>query len=363
MPRGAFPLDWEVSPEQNIPSLGMVTALQDALGRPLRDLRISVTDRCNLRCPYCMPREVFADHQYLARAEILSFEEIVRLAGIFVGLGVRKLRLSGGEPLLRRNVERLLEKLAALRCPDGSAVELALTTNGILLADKARALRDAGLARVTVSLDALSEAGFQRMSDSRFSPARVLEGIAAAQAVGLAPVKLNCVVRRGVNEDEILPLLRHFRHSGVVLRFIEYMDVGGCNGWQAGDVLSAREILARIETEFPLRPLEPAQPGEVAQRWALADGSAEIGVIASVTQAFCRDCNRLRLATDGSLYTCLFASEGLDLRAPLRAGEPDAALAARISACWRRRDDRYSELRQLQRPARGRKIEMSYIGG
>ncbi|KAF7600314.1 MAG: GTP 3',8-cyclase MoaA [Candidatus Dactylopiibacterium carminicum] len=337
--------------------------LRDALHRPLRDLRISVTDRCNLRCPYCMPRETFDDHQFLARAEILSFEEIVRLAGIFVNLGVRKIRLSGGEPLLRRNIERLVERLARLRCLDGSDLELALTTNGVLLADKARALREAGLDRVTVSLDALSEQGFRRMSDSRFSPARVLEGIARAQAVGLGPMKVNCVVRRQVNEDEILPLLRHFRHSGVVLRFIEYMDVGGCNEWRPQDVISAREILDRIGAEYPLRPLEAAYPGEVSQRWALVDGSAEIGVVASVSQPFCGDCNRLRLATDGKLYTCLFARQGLDLRAPLRAGEVDAALAARIASCWQLRDDQYSELRHIQRRQPGRKIEMSYIGG
>ena len=338
--------------------------LFDRRGRSLRDLRISVTDRCNLRCTYCMPREVFGkDFAFLPRAELLSFEEITRLARIAVGLGVRKLRLSGGEPLLRHDVERLIEQLAALRTPDGKALEIAMTTNGVLLARKARTLRDAGLTRLTVSLDGLTDATFRHMSDSQVPVARVLEGIAAAQAAGLTPVKVNMVVRRGHNEHEIVPLARHFRHSGVIARYIEYMDVGSSNGWRLDEVVPAREVLERIVSEFPLRPVDPNYGGEVAQRWAYADGGGEIGVIASVTQAFCHDCSRLRLATDGRLYTCLFATAGIDLRTPLRSGSDDAALGALIANTWRARSDRYSALRHAATPANGRRIEMSYIGG
>jgi len=340
-------------------------AIIDTLRRPLRDLRISVTDRCNLRCTYCMPREVFGkDFVFLPRAELLSFEEIHRLAELFVGLGVRKIRVSGGEPLLRHGVERLIEKLATLRSDSGRPVEIAMTTNGLLLPKKAQALKDAGLSRLTVSLDSLSEVTFQRMSDTQASVAGVLDGIAAAQAAGLAPLKINCVVKRGVNEDEILPLVRYFRHSGIILRFIEFMDVGSTNGWRLDDVVTAQEILARIASHYPIQRVESNYGGEVAKRWAFADGSGEIGVIASVSQAFCRDCSRVRLSTDGKLYTCLFATDGLDLREPLRRDESDASLSALIVDTWARRGDRYSELRHAAtvQPLR-RKIEMSYIGG
>lgn len=338
--------------------------VKDSLQRPLRDLRISVTDRCNMRCTYCMPRGVFdKDFVFLQRAELLSFEEITLLARLFVGLGVRKLRLSGGEPLLRHRIERLIEQLARIEDDRGQAVEIALTTNGTLLAAKARSLKDAGLTRITVSLDALSPGVFRQMSDSGIAVGRVLDGIAAAQAVGLAPVKLNTVVKRGVNEGEILPLVQHFRHSGVILRFIEYMDVGTSNGWRLDDVVSAQEILARIDSEYPLRPLDPNYVGEVARRWAFADGSGEIGVIASVTQAFCHECTRLRLSTDGRLYTCLFANEGHDLRTPLRGGEGEQQLRERIVALWSRRAERYSQLRHAATVLPAKKIEMSYIGG
>jgi cyclic pyranopterin phosphate synthase len=337
--------------------------LIDTLQRPLRDLRISVTDRCNLRCTYCMPREVFGkDFVFLPRAELLSFEEIERLARLFVGMGVRKLRLSGGEPLLRHGVERLIERLAKLQCPDGQAVELAMTTNGVLLARKSQALKSAGLTRLTVSLDGLSQQTFERMSDSAAAVATVLDGIAAAQAVGLAPVKVNTVLKRGVNEHEIIPLVEHFRHSGIILRFIEFMDVGSTNGWRLDSVVTARETLATIAGHYPLRPIDPNYSGEVAQRWAYQDGGGEIGVIASVTQAFCHDCSRLRLSTDGQIYTCLFAGSGIDLRGPLRANASDAALGELIAGSWTRRADRYSELRHEVTPG-VRKIEMSYIGG
>ncbi len=339
-------------------------SVTDTLQRPLRDLRISVTDRCNMRCTYCMPREVFGKgFVFLQRSELLSFEEITRLAGLGVSLGVRKIRLSGGEPLLRHGVERLIEQLAGLRDSEGRSVEIALTTNGSLLAAKARSLKDAGLTRLTVSLDALSEEIFQRMSDSGVAVGKVLDGIATAQAVGLAPLKVNTVVKRGVNEGEILPLVRHFRHSGVILRFIEFMDVGTTNGWRLDDVVTAQDILAMIDREFPLRRVDPNYTGEVAKRWALADGSAEIGVIASVTQAFCHECSRLRLSTEGILYTCLFATSGTDLRAPLRDGENDAQLRQRIIDVWQKRADRYSQLRHAATDLPMKKIEMSYIGG
>ncbi len=339
-------------------------SVTDTLQRPLRDLRISVTDRCNMRCTYCMPREVFGKgFVFLQRSELLSFEEITRLAGLGVSLGVRKIRLSGGEPLLRHGVERLIEQLAGLRDSEGKPVEIALTTNGTLLAAKARGLKDAGLTRLTVSLDALSGEVFQRMSDSGVAVGKVLDGIETAQAVGLAPVKVNTVVKRGVNEGEILPLVRHFRHSGIILRFIEFMDVGTTNGWRLDDVVTAQDILARIDNEFPLRPVDPNYTGEVAKRWALADGSAEIGVIASVTQAFCHECSRLRLSTEGKLYTCLFATSGTDLRTPLRDGESDAQLRQRIVDVWQQRVDRYSQLRHAATDLPMKKIEMSYIGG
>ena len=339
-------------------------AIADFLQRPLRDLRISITDRCNLRCTYCMPREVFGkDFAFLPRAELLNFEEIERIARLFVQLGVHKIRLSGGEPLLRHGVEKLIEKLARLSDADGRPVDIAMTTNGLLLAKKAISLKDAGLTRLTVSLDGLSEQSFKRMSDSRASVATVLDGIAAAQAVGLAPIKVNTVLKRGVNEHEIIPLVRHFRDTGIIVRFIEFMDVGATNGWRMDDVVSAREVIDVINREYPVQAIEPSYRGEVAQRWALADGSGEIGVIASVTQAFCADCSRIRLSTDGKLYTCLFATHGVDLRDSLRRQGSDAALIGLIERTWGQRNDRYSQLRHEATPQPGRKIEMSYIGG
>ena len=331
--------------------------VRDTLDRPLRDLRVSVTDRCNFRCVYCMPKEVFGrDYVFLPRADLLTFEEIARLARLFVDLGARKIRLTGGEPLVRRELERLVAMLAPL------GADLTLTTNGALLAPRARALRKAGLDRVTVSLDSLDDATFMAMNDVGFPVARVLEGIAAAAEAGLAPVKVNMVVKRGVNEQSVLPMARHFRGSGQVVRFIEYMDVGNSNGWRLDDVVTADEILATIDAEFPLEPIAPDYPGEVATRWRYRDGAGEIGVIASVSRPFCGDCTRARLSADGSLYTCLFAAVGHDLRGSLRAGASDEELRDQIAALWRGRDDRYSEVRSAETVGL-RKVEMSYIGG
>lgn len=336
--------------------------LLDSRSRPLRDLRISLTDRCNLRCTYCMPRAVFNDqHVFLPRSELLTFEEIERLVRVFIGLGVEKIRLTGGEPLLRRGVEQLIEKLAVLHTLAGKPIEIALTTNAVLLSKKAQSLKDAGLSRITVSLDGLTEATFRQMSDSDVSVQTVLDGIAAAQQVGLAPVKVNMVVKRGVNDHEILPMAAHFRHSGVVLRLIEYMDVGSSNGWRMDDVVSAQEILQKTHAVYPLQAADPQHHGEVAQRWHYQDGAGEIGVIASVTQAFCRTCTRIRLSTDGKLYPCLFAAHGHDLRTPLRSGSSDAQLQHHITTTWQTRDDNYSERRHLATPKQ--KVEMSYIGG
>ena len=305
-----------------------------------------------------MPKEMFgADYQFLERKELLSFEEITRAARIFTGLGVEKIRLTGGEPLIRRNLEQLIEMLA--RIP---GLDLTLTTNGSLLQRKARALRDAGLKRVTVSLDSLDDAVFRRMNDADFPVAKVLEGIEAAAAAGLTPVKINMVVKRGENENGILPMARHFRGTGHVLRFIEYMDVGHTNGWRMDDVVTAREIVETISRETPLEPVDPNYTGEVAERWRYRDGSGEIGVIASVTQAFCRDCTRIRLSTEGKLYTCLFATAGHDLRSLLRGGATDSEIRDAIAAIWTRRADRYSEIRTSQ-TVKLEKIEMSYIGG
>lgn len=342
--------------------------LQDRLNRPLRDLRISVTDRCNFRCGYCMPKQVFDKHyEFLPHADLLSFEEITRLAGIFVGLGVEKLRLTGGEPLLRRHIETLIEMLAALRTPDGRELDLTLTTNGSLLVKKAAALQRAGLKRLTVSLDGLDDAVFQRMNDVGFPVADVLAGISAAQAAGLGPIKVNMVVQRGVNDSQILAMARHFRHSGIVLRFIEYMDVGATNGWRMDQVLPSREVQRLIAAEWPLQPLSHSAPGETAERWAYVDGGGEIGLISSVTQAFCGDCNRARLSTEGRLYTCLFATRGHDLRSLLRGAEAvaDERLAAAVTDIWSGRGDRYSQLRSqgIATPAGERRVEMHYIGG
>jgi cyclic pyranopterin phosphate synthase len=331
---------------------------RDTLGRPLRDLRISVTDRCNFRCVYCMPKEVYGrEFRFLERAELLTFEEIARLAGIFAGLGVRKIRLTGGEPLIRRDLERLVGMLAAI-----PGLDLTLTTNGSLLAQKAAALREAGLERVTVSLDSLDDEVFRAMNDVDFPVERVLAGIEAAAAAGLSPVKVNVVLKRGVNEDGMLDLVRYFRGSGHVLRFIEYMDVGHTNGWRLDEVVPAAEILERIGAEFPLEEVAPEYPGEVATRYRFQDGAGEIGVIASVTRPFCGDCTRARLSADGRLYTCLFAVSGHDLREPLRSGGSDEELRRRIEGVWTVRTDRYSELRAAATPGAS-KVEMSYIGG
>jgi cyclic pyranopterin phosphate synthase len=333
-------------------------AVHDRLGRALRDLRISVTDRCNFRCVYCMPKEVFGkDYQFLERGDILTFEEITRFARVFRALGIEKVRLTGGEPLVRRRLEQLIEMLA--RIP---GLDLTLTTNGSLLKRQARALKDAGLQRITVSLDSLDDAVFQRMNDVDFPVAGVLEGIEAAAAAGLAPIKINMVVKRGENDDSILPMARFFRGTRHILRFIEYMDVGHTNGWRMDDVVTAREIVEMIGSEMPLEPVDPNYPGEVAERWRYRDGSGEIGVIASVTQAFCRDCTRIRLSTEGKLYTCLFATQGHDLRALLRGGASDEEIHAAVSGIWSKRADRYSEIRTSQ-TAKLHKIEMSYIGG
>ena len=332
--------------------------LADARGRLLHDLRISVTDRCNFRCVYCMPKDAFGrDHAFLPHADLLTFEEIARLASVFKGHGVRKIRLTGGEPLLRKNIERLVEMLAAL-----GDLDLTLTTNGALLAKKARELKAAGLERVTVSLDALDDGIFRAMNDVDFPVAKVLEGIDAAAAAGLAPIKVNMVVKRGMNQDEILPMARHFRASGHIVRFIEYMDVGHTNGWRMDDVVPSAEVLEIIGREFPLEPVEPGYAGEVAERWRYRDGTGEIGVISSVTQAFCRDCTRARLATDGKLYTCLFATTGYDLRALVRGGSSDDEIGNYLAAIWLQRADRYSEIRSAATVALP-KIEMSYIGG
>ena len=330
----------------------------DVRGRMMRDLRISVTDRCNFRCTYCMPKTVFGrDYPFLPRAEILSFDEIVRVARIFAGLGVRKIRLTGGEPLLRRNIEHLIEMLAEI--PD---MELTLTTNGSLLSKKAQALKAAGLHRVTVSLYALDDATFRNMNDVDFPVADVLRGIDAAAAVGLQPVKVNMVVKHGTNDHAIVPMARHFHGSGHILRFIEYMDVGSSNGWKLDEVVPAAEVVRRIDAELPLECAEPNYVGEVAERWRYRDGGGEVGVISSVTQAFCATCTRLRLSTDGSLYTCLFAQQGHDLRAQLRGGVSDDDIVAGLNAMWQVRSDNYSERRKANTPGL-QKIEMSYIGG
>jgi cyclic pyranopterin phosphate synthase len=336
----------------------------DRLGRELRDLRISVTDRCNFRCPYCMPAETFgARYAFLPRPELLTFEEIERLARLFLGLGAEKLRITGGEPLLRAQLPRLIRGLAALP----GLRDLTLTTNGVLLERQAAALAEAGLQRVTVSLDSHDEGVFRQMSGGRAGPGPVLAGIEAAARAGLLPVKVNCVVRRGVNDAGIVELARRFKGTGVILRFIEFMDVGTLNGWELEHVVPAHEILERIDAELPLEPLGRSRRGEVATRWRYRDGGGELGVIASVSQPFCADCTRARLSTDGKLVTCLFATKGADLRGPLRAGASDDELRARIAAVWRARTDRYSEERAENTPAAGRaassKIEMYQIGG
>jgi len=332
--------------------------ITDTLNRPLRDLRISVTDRCNFRCVYCMPKEVFgSDYQFLERSQILSFEEITRLARIFAGHGVRKIRLTGGEPLVRRDLHQLVAMLSAL--PD---LDLTLTTNGSLLTKQAQKLKDAGLKRVTVSLDSLDDAVFKAMNDVDFPVAKVLEGVEAAASAGLGPIKVNMVVKRGLNETSILPMARYFREKGHILRFIEYMDVGHSNGWRMNDVVPAAEIIKMIDAEIPLEPLDPNYRGEVAERWRYKDGNGEVGVIASVTQAFCSTCNRARISAEGKLYTCLFAVKGHDLRDLMRGGATDDEISQSIARVWGKRTDRYSELRSENTTALP-KVEMSHIGG
>ncbi len=369
-----------VLPAQPVLATGL---LSDGLGRPLHDLRISVTDRCNFRCNYCMPKEVFnKDYAYLPHGDLLNFEEITRLAKVFVAHGVRKIRLTGGEPLLRKNLEILVDQLANIPTPDGSPLDLTLTTNGSLLARKAKALKEAGLNRVTVSLDGLDDTVFRAMNDVEFPVADVLDGIAAAKEAGLGRdahgrltgLKVNMVVKRTTNVDQILPMARHFRGSGITLRFIEYMDVGATNGWCMDEVLPSAEVIQHIQQEFPLVPLDATALGETAQRWGYANATGEfdpalgeVGVISSVTQAFCRDCNRARLSTEGKLYLCLFATQGYDLRHLMRQGNAsDTDIASAIGHIWHHRDDRYSELRAslpADSAAPSRRVEMSYIGG
>ena len=332
----------------------------DKFGRPFRDLRISITDRCNFRCPYCMPEEIYGDrYEFLPRDDLLTFEEITRLARIMVGLGAVKVRVTGGEPLVRSQVERLIGQLAGV---DGVR-DLAMTTNGYLLASKAQTLKDAGLRRLTVSLDSLDEEVFAQMNGRGFGPQRVLEGIEAAEKVGLAPIKINAVVQKGVNDHTIVDLARHFKGSGHTVRFIEYMDVGTLNGWRLDDVVPAEEMVSLIDAEMPLEPVESSYRGEVAERYRYRDGDGEIGIIASVTKPFCGDCTRLRLSPDGSIYTCLFTSVGMDLRGPLRAGASDAELARLVSGRWGVRDDRYSEERASMTERPREKVEMYHIGG
>jgi cyclic pyranopterin phosphate synthase len=339
----------------------------DKFARPLRDLRISVTDRCNFRCVYCMPKEVFdSSYQFLPQTSLLSFEEITRISKIAIAHGVEKIRLTGGEPLLRKHIEKLIAELSALKTPDGRELDLTLTTNGSLLTKKAQALKDAGLNRVTVSLDALDDAVFKRMNDVDFAVAQVLDGIDAAHRVGLGPIKVNMVVKRGLNDQEIVPMARHFKDSPFILRFIEYMDVGSSNGWRMDEVVPSAEVVSRIDAAMPLEQIAPNYTGETAERWRYRDGGGEVGMISSVTQAFCHACNRARLSTEGKLYTCLFATGGHDLRALLRSGRTDEEISTAIAHIWRAREDRYSALRTSNTAgldAPRKKVEMSYIGG
>jgi len=355
-----YPTRAPLIPANAAPASGL---LSDRRGRRLHDLRLSVTDRCNFRCTYCMPKSVFGtDYQFLPQSSLLSFEELTRIARLFVAHGVEKIRLTGGEPLLRRGIETLIEMLAELRTPAGMPVDLTLTTNATLLAKKAKSLRAAGLERVTVSLDAIDDSIFRQMNDVDFPVADVLSGIDAAAAAGLTPIKVNMVVRRGVNDTEILPMARHFRGSGHILRFIEFMDVGASNGWRMDEVVPSGEVISRINEVFPLVPIDPNYSGEVAERWRYADGGGEVGVISSVTRPFCADCTRARVSTEGRLYTCLFATEGHDLRTLLRGQYSDEQISAAIAHLWNLREDRYSEIRSDE-TAGLRRIEMSYIGG
>ena len=339
----------------------------DLRRRSLRDFRISVTDRCNFRCTYCMPKEVFdQNYPYLTQQELLSFEEIHRLANIFATLGVEKIRLTGGEPLLRKDVEKLITMLAQIKTPSGQSLDLTLTTNGSLLQKKSAQLKAAGLQRLTVSLDAMDDAIFKKMNDVDYPVSDVLNGIEAAQKAGFTGIKVNMVVKKGTNEQEILPMAKHFRNSGVTLRFIEFMDVGSSNGWNLAEVLPSAKVIAMIHEHFPLEQIDPNYSGEVAQRWRYQDDAGEIGVISSVTQTFCHECTRARLSTDGQLFLCLFATQGFDFKTLLRSGKSDLEIANAVMHTWSSRDDRYSELRHLNTkdPKRAdRKVEMSYIGG
>ena len=353
-----------VRPEIILPAMSI--PVLDRLERPLKDVRISVTDRCNFRCVYCMPKQVFGkDFRFIPHSDMLSFEEIARLARLFVARGVEKIRLTGGEPLLRKNVERLIEQLSRLKTPEGRPIDLTLTTNGSMLAKKAQTLFDAGLKRITVSLDALDDTVFRQMNDVDFSVRDVLHGIDTALAVGFDPVKVNTVVKKGMNEHQVLPLARHFRNSPVIVRFIEYMDVGSSNDWEEREIIPSEKLIRLIGSEMPIEPLDRHYAGETAERWRYRDGSGEIGFIASVTQAFCRDCTRLRLSTEGKLYKCLFATDGHDIRSMLRDGWSDDEISSALAQHWQERDNRYSELRANNTlPLAGsKKIEMSYIGG
>ncbi len=336
----------------------------DRRGRPLRDLRISVTDRCNFRCRYCMPKEKFENGvHFLAHTEVLSFEEIERMARIAVEGGVEKIRLTGGEPLLRKGIEHLIAKLTELKTHRGKNLDVAVTTNGSALVAKAKALADAGLSRVTVSLDALDETLFQSINDVGFSAARVIEGIEAAKAAGIREVKVNTVVKRGLNDDEVLKIVGRFRGTGIIVRFIEYMDVGTRNGWRLDEVVPSKELAERIDSVYPIEPMNPNYTGEVAVRWRYKDGAGEIGFISSVSEPFCRECSRMRLSVDGKLYRCLFATEGFDVRQILRGGASDEEISEAIGRIWSARDDRYSEIRTSETGSERARIEMSYIGG
>jgi len=342
--------------------------VNDKHHRPLQDLRLSVTDRCNFRCVYCMPKEIFGkDFAFMERDEMMTFEEMTRLARISIAHGVEKIRLTGGEPLLRRGLEELVGMLAALRTPDGREIDIALTTNGSALATKAQALKDAGLKRVTVSLDSLDDATFQAMNDVKFPVSKVLHGLDVAHAVGLGPIKINMVMQRGKNDQDIVAMARHFKGTPYILRFIEFMDVGTSNGWEMGAVVPSAEVVSRIHAELPLEEVAPNYNGETSRRWRYQDGEGEIGVISSVTQSFCHSCSRARVSTDGKLFTCLFATEGHDLRALMRGGCTDEQLSTVMAHIWRERTDRYSELRSSKtrelRLSGKKKIEMSYIGG
>lgn len=340
---------------------------KDARNRTLRDLRISVTDRCNFRCTYCMPKEVFdQNYPYLSHKELLSFEEITRLSSIFATLGIEKIRLTGGEPLLRKNLEILVEMLSKIRSPEGRPLDLTLTTNGSILRKKAAALKMAGLHRLTVSLDGLNDEIFKKMNDVDFPVSDVLDGIQAAQEVGFKNIKVNMVVKKGINDHEIVAMAKHFKGSGVILRFIEFMDVGSSNGWNMEQVLPSKEVISRIHEAFPVEPAESNYIGEVAQRWRYLDGSGEIGVISSVTQTFCHECTRARISTDGQMYLCLFANEGFNFKTLLRTGKSDIEIANAVMNTWSQRDDHYSEIRDsntAKQSTGSRKVEMSYIGG